>query len=114
MTLATDIANDYTAFDGAEAVTFSVVVNNAVSATVSVSSALRRALTKQAGQLSAAGLALEPEDVSFHLPVSLLSGNTPKPGDLITDASSVVFTILAATKATLGTRYACVCRQRRA
>lgn len=113
MALATDIAADYTAFDGAEAITFASVVNGATTVSLAVASALRRALTKQAPQLSAAGLALEPGDVVFHVPNTLLSGNVPKPGDLITDAANVVFTILAATKATLGTRWACVCRERR-
>lgn len=114
MSLATDLANDYTAFDDTEAVTFKAIANDAVVVTLEVSPALRRALTRQASQLSAAGLALEPGDLVWHLPNALLNGNKPKPGDLIVDASQVTYTILSVVKASFGTRWQCVCRERRA
>lgn len=112
--MALDLTTDYAILDGLEAVTFRRVDAGATVASVAIASALRRAGVKNAAFLSAAGLALEPTDLTFHLPVALLGAERPKPGDLIEDAAGVVYTILAATRATLATRYACICRERRA
>ena len=113
MSIAFDLAGDGAAFDGLEAVTFRRVVDGSVAASTAIASALRRAAVRNAAQLTAAGLALEPGDLTFHLPAELLGTEKPAPGDLVEDASGVVYTILASTKATFGTRYACVCRERR-
>lgn len=110
---ALNLASDYEIFDGLEAVTFKRVTDGSVASSTAIASALRMAITRQSNQLTAAGLSLEPGDLAFHLPAELLGAEKPKPGDLIEDASGVVYTILASTKATLGTRYACVCRERR-
>lgn len=113
MTFPTSIASDYAIFDGTETVTFRRVVDGAVAASVSVQNALRQPISRNAAQLTAAGLSLEPSDVTIGLWVSRLGGERPKPGDLIEDASGVVYTILAANNATLQTRYDCICRERR-
>lgn len=109
-----DLSSEYLTFDAVETVTFRQIAVGAPVATQVVAGVLRRALDHQAADLARAGLALESQDQVFHLPAVTLAGLTPRPGDQITDSSGAIWTILAAERATLGTRWACRCRQRRA
>ncbi len=111
MPLVFDPAVDHEVFDGTETVTFRSVVNGAVASAISVAAALRRVLGKRAAQLTALGLALEPQDLVWHLPNTNLAGVAPKPGDEILDSTGAVFHVLAIDRATLGTRWACVTRR---
>lgn len=104
------LTTDYEIFDGTETVTFSAVAAGAVSSTdTTVTSALRRAVQKN--QLGGE-LALTPQDLVWHLPVATLTG-TPKVGDTITDAASVVWNMLAVSLDTLGSRWRCITRRQR-
>lgn len=113
MNLAMLLANEFEVWDGIETVTFSVMDEGTVTTSQTVAGALRRKLGKRASQLSEVGLALEPEDLVWHLPVVNLAGLAPKPGDRITDAANAAYTVLSALQSTLGSRWACLARRQR-
>ena len=104
MTLATAIANDYTLFDGNEAITLQ---KPGTTTTTAVSAALRRAGTTR--EAAASQGKYTTADVGWHLPQSLVT-TQPALGDKVLDSAAVYWTILDVTKATLGTRWKCVTR----
>lgn len=101
MSLATDIADDYLFFDGVETVTF---------AGVTTVKALREPLSRSEVAFGPQ-IGISPSDVAINLWVSTMGGNTPQPGDTITDASSNVYQILSCQLATLQTRWRCLCKK---
>jgi len=107
MTLAADIADDYTFMDGVETVT---VTFRPAGTQVTTVKALRR--TTNWRELNA-GLQgnFEIGTEVFQLFNATLSSNIPKNGDLITDSDSKKYTIKSVIKATLGTRWDCICNQ---
>ena len=113
-----DVSQDYTVFDGIETVSYVVIDNGSVTSTTSVAGALRRPIGKGVEVLTAAGYVVAPNDMKFHLPADNMSGLTPKDGDRIT-ASDGSFQVYATSleshdgNSTLGTRWACMCRQER-
>lgn len=113
MAISINLTDDGATFDGSEAIGLASIVNGAAAANVNVPGALRQGVDRQAAQLVAAGLAVEPGDVTFHIPAGQLGGIEPKPGDVITDVGGNAYTVLSVAKETFGTRWACVCRQRR-
>jgi len=108
MTLATDIAGDHSVIDGTETVT--VTPQNPTGTADSSVTALRRQLSRRELQFSGI-IGLTPDDMVWHLWETTMSMSSVKAGDLITDSASVVFTILSASKDTLGTRWRCPCRK---
>jgi len=113
LTFATDIASDYTSFDGLETVTYTPVAAGAAGTTIAITSgALRRGITGKRNQFAAL-VVLEPDDVVWHIPVTLMGATIPLPDDTITDSDGFVWLVLAVAKVTLGTRWALPCRKRR-
>ena len=105
MTLAADIAGDYSVMDGTEAVT--LTPQNPAGTPASGVTALRRVLSKR----DLMGIGIEPSDLVWHLWVSTLGGTVPKQGDKITDAGSVSYLIQNLELDTLGTRWRCIARK---
>jgi hypothetical protein len=114
MTLATDIANDYIFIDGIEDVTFQARLANqsASGSAVAGVKALARVVNYRSRQ-DFESVGLTSTDLVFHLWDSTLSGNSPKEDDTITRADGSVWTILAASLETLGTRWRCPARRRK-
>ncbi len=109
MTLATDIAGDMAQMDGIETVTLTGYRSGSTVTDTSVT-ALRRQLSHRELQLGGP-VGLEPTDMVWHLQENTITTIVPAPGDTITDGDSVVWTILSASKETLGTRWRCPSRR---
>jgi len=106
MTLADDIATDMAdLFDGTETVS---LYDKSANTTDSSVTALPRQIRRTEIE-AAVELGLQPIDCIWHVQTST-TDIVPEPGDEITDTSSNVWTILASSKDTLGTRYKCACR----
>ena len=103
-----DIGHDMSLADGSETVTVTLKRAGGETA-IEVAGALRRALG-QPHQLFG-GIALEGNEVVWNVPASPLGGDDLRRGDTITDAQAIAWTILAAAKLTLGTRWRCICRK---
>ncbi len=108
MTISSDIAGDWQYIEGVESV--SLTPQNPAAATIPGIKALRRVLTRGA-IIAFAAIALEPQDVPWHLWVATLHGVTPKNGDLITDGDGQKWTILAVSLETRKSRYRCLTRK---
>ncbi len=109
MTLATDIANDMADMDGIETVTLTGYRSGSTVTDTSVT-ALRRALSHR--EVDAGGpVGLDPSDLVWHLQANTITTIVPAPGDTITDGDSVVWTVISASKETLGTRWRCLTRK---
>lgn len=111
MTLAADYQADYVYQDGVESVTFTDLDSNATTAVHAVRGGLNYRETIMA---SAGGY--QPSDISWELWESSLGGEVPTAGCKITDASSVVYTIITATQIQLGgttIRWRCIARKQR-
>lgn len=106
MTLAADIADDYTIFDNTETVTLTPK-NPAGTADSSVT-ALRGPVTRQQAAQMGGGFVASPNHCSFAIFIATLGSTVPRPGDTITDAASVVWNVLMAQQATLQSRYDCL------
>jgi len=105
MTLATDIADDLLEMDGVEQITLTRRVGNPQSAI----EALRRKISNR--EMAISDGRYSSSDVRFHVRVNDFELTAaPVIGDTITDSDGEVWTILAVSKATLDTRYACHCR----
>ncbi len=91
MTLAMDFSADYVLWDLAEAVTFTASAT-AGNTNVSVATALRAQPEER--ERAPSGGVYAGFDLTWYLPGPLLSGHSPKPGDLVTDGSSVPYTVL--------------------
>lgn len=109
MTLATDIATDFTLFDGLETVT--LMPQNPAGAPMANVKGLRRVQEQQNMAASPAAMPSEPTDLIWHLWTATLGGAVPKNGDTITDDAGAVWTILELSLTTLGTRYRARCRK---
>lgn len=107
-----DAASSYLNWSNTETVTLTPYLNGSAQTAVTGITALRRALSKTE-IASGVGVYLQGDEVVWNLPNAMLSSNVPKPGDTITDAGSVVWTIISVQKLTWGTRWRCVCRQQR-
>ena len=101
MTLATDIATDLAGFDEAETVSLYSQATNTTDSTVT---ALQRTI------LQSAGGEIEPRDTVWHLQADTAT-SPPVPGDVITDAAGVAYTITAVSTQVLGTIYRCQCTE---
>jgi hypothetical protein len=108
VTIAADLAESWQHVEGVEDVTFTP--QNPPEPPVNNVKAKRRVLNRRSIQQFAA-VALEPDDIVFHLWVSTLGGKTPKNGDLITDAGGVKFTILSQALESLQQRWRAACRK---
>lgn len=100
--LAASIADDFEIFDGVQTVTVMQGVTTDSVAGVATSPLSRKQLEMVGGLVG-----LEGQFKRFSLPVANLSV-TPKQGNTITDASSIVWTIVSADLNTLSTRWLCV------
>lgn len=90
--------------DGLEAVT---LLRRGSSTTVAVTHALERQVTTR--EAAASYGKYTQADVTWHLPAEECA-SAPLAGDQILDGDGVRWTILEVRKSTLGTRWACVCR----
>lgn len=106
MTFATDIADDLLEMDGVAQVTLTRRVGNP-QLEVNV---LRRKISNR--EMAISDGRYSSSDARFHIQVNLFDNENPAPviGDTITDADGDTWTILAVSKTTLDTRYACHCR----
>ena len=104
MTFAATIADDLDLFDGLETATFTHRLD---SSTDTISVALFRAIST--AEAAASNGKYTTEDVRAHVKTSEV-GTNPVPGDTITDASGVTWTILSVQRDTLATRWRLVCR----
>lgn len=109
MPFSTDIASDFTLFDGLETVT--LTRQNAAGAPMTNVKGLRRVQEQQNMAASPAAMPSEPTDLVWHLWTATLGGAVPKNGDTITDDSGTVWTIVELSLTTLGTRYRAKCRK---
>ena len=109
MTLAADIAADYSIIDGIESVT--LTPQNPAATAVTGVKAQRRALTR--AEISGQVVGVEPQDVPFHLwfGPSSVPATVPKNGDTITDSASVVWTIQSLTYSAQCSRWRAACRR---
>lgn len=105
-----DITNDAAVFDGTEAVSLHRIERGEVVETLEVLGVLRGPLVRRAAEAAAAGVALAPEEVAFHLPAAALAGRAPRMADVIRDAAGREYTVLEAVLASRGTRW--ICRSR--
>lgn len=106
--MALDLSTDYRTFDNLEAGTLTSKLNSG-DVSVSVTKALRRALTDK--ELSASGGKYASFDMVWHLPVARLGGYVPKMADTWTDtAGGIAWTILEVGLNTLQSMYRCVTR----
>jgi|DewCreStandDraft_4_1066084.scaffolds.fasta_scaffold61293_3 hypothetical protein len=108
-----DLAQDAAVFDGSEQVALHFIEGGEAVETVIVSGALRGPLLRQAAEAAAAGAALAPSELLFHLPAAPLAGRQPRVGDAIRDAAGHEYTILEAVLTSRGTRWKCRCNQTR-
>lgn len=106
MTLAADIADDYTMFDGVETVTYTPAAGSAVATVKGLRRGMRRSDFSVAATLGA-----EVNDEVWNLWVSTLGGLTPAAGGTITDAAGTIWEIVSATLGTLNTRWRCIARK---
>lgn len=110
MALADDIADDYLGMDGVEEITFTpqTPVATAINSVKAIRGPLGRPQAVFGQQVG-----ISPSDVVFNLWVSTM-GDTPpdvNPGDLITDADNIAYTVISCQLKTLRTRWQCVCRK---
>lgn len=108
-----DIAlhGDLSTFDGAMPVSYVQVLPTGETV-IPVGSAVRRAVNVDEARLLAPQVALTPDDTTWHLPVAALDAIAPAAGDrIVTDDE--VWIVLAATKATLQSRWRMLCRRAR-
>jgi len=105
MTLTLAIADDLDLFDGLETATFTHRVD---SSTDAITVALFRAISTD--EAAASDGKYTTEDVRAHVKTSEV-GTDPEPGDTITDASGVIWTILSVQRDTLATRWRLICRR---
>jgi hypothetical protein len=105
-----DVSTDYKIADNTEPVT--VITKRASGNTsISVTGALRRAVRREHQFFG--GVSLQGDELIWNIPDGQLSGAELQKGDTITDAQSVVWTILSVAILTFGSRWRAVCRQER-
>lgn len=108
MSASLDVSNDFAVFDGAETVTLhGPRTSNGVEPTAVSLPALRRVLTVR--EVEASNGKYAASDVRWHLPDAELP-NAPALGSVIVDADGRAWTILEATRVTLGSRWSCTAR----
>lgn len=101
----------YLKMPGTEAVTLTTKrgVNNDTTATVSVSHAWMRDISRddvQRGLVTSAH-----EGIVWNIPNVLLAGSEIETGDTITDANSVVWKVMSVSRVRLRTHWRCICRR---
>ncbi len=101
-----DLSDDYQAFDFRETVSVKFIKHGGTDVDVVDISALRRPLTKR--DRNHLGIGVDGIGLSWELFDTLLSGNEPKSGDVITDASSVVWIIRSADTLAAGETWRCL------
>lgn len=105
---SSDLASDCTRLDGTQSVSLTVRQPEG-TIVLTLDHALRRTLHRQ--QENFEGVALQGDEVSWHLLQSELgAGIEPQPGDTIS-ASDQVWTIVSLEQEALGTRWRCRCRR---
>lgn len=109
MPLSSDIATDFTLFDGLETVT--LTPRNPIGAPVANVKGLRRVQAQKDIAAPPGAMPSEPTDLVWHVWTATLGGAVPKNGDTLTDAAGTVWTIVELQLTTLGTRYRAICRR---
>ena len=109
MTLADDIAGDWSVFDGVE--TVSLTPQNPPAAAVTGVKAMRRALTRREVDLIEMTGGVQVSDLCWSLWDATLGGTEPQVGDLITDGGGQDWSILVLELTTLGTRWRALTRK---
>lgn len=95
--------------DGTETVTLTLKRTAGATVLNNIAGVLRRGLSK--ADASFGGLSLAGDEVVFNIPNSQLDGNTLEVGDVITDGSAVIFTLVRAARLAGGSRWRCICRK---
>jgi head-tail adaptor len=109
MSASLDLSNDFAVFDGAETVTLrGPRTSSGVEPTAVSLPGLRRKLTVR--EIEASGGKYAASDVRWHLPEAELP-SAPALGSVIVDADGRAWTILEATRVTLGSRWSCTARR---
>ena len=101
----------YLKMPGTEPVTLTTRrgVNNDTTATVSVSHAWMRDITRD--DIAKGLVTSAHEGIVWNIPNVLLSGAEIETGDTITDQNSVVYTVMSVTRVRLRTHWRCICRR---
>lgn len=105
MSLSVDYSGDYQFIDGIE--TVSLTPQNPAAAAITGVSATRTTLSKDP-TVPGDAYSGESESIVFFLWTATTSSTTPKPGDYITDASSVVHVITSVSTRSDGAQYRCL------
>lgn len=108
-TVSTAYAADYAHFDGYELVTFTE--QNPAGTPVTSVPAIRYPVGESL--IGSGDLGSEDYDVVFHLWNGSLSTAVPKNGDIVTDASSVVWTVITSSKRGYEPQWELRCRKQR-
>lgn len=108
MSASLDVSNDFAVFDGAEIVTLCEPRSSSgVEPAAVTTPALRRKLTVR--EIEASRGKYTASDVRWHLPDAELP-TAPALGSLIVDGAGRAWTILEASRVTLGSRWSCTAR----
>jgi len=101
----------YLKMPGTEAVTLTTRrgVNNDTIATVTVSHAWMRDISRD--DIARGLVTSAAEGIVWNIPNVLLAGAEIETGDTITDASSVVWTVMSIARTRLRTHWRCICRR---
>lgn len=91
MTYSYNATNDYLWWDNTEAVTVTLRTAGVADDPVSVAVALREDVSRRLAD--SLGVQLRGDDLAWNIPAALMSGKEIHPGDFITDAGSVVYTV---------------------
>ena len=100
--------NDYRSCDGTETVTLR---NMETSTDTTCTNAFREAIS--VNEAVSLGIFRSEGTAWFLADVLISSANRPKPGDKITDASSVAWYILDSSRDEVGDEWRCVCKKGR-
>ncbi|MFN0051076.1 MAG: hypothetical protein ACKV0T_02735 [Planctomycetales bacterium] len=106
--LPSDLTLDSLQLDGAQTVSITLRRPEGRT-TITVANALRRALTRDSRSFD--GVQLRGGDTVWHVPQAALPGSVELfPGDTLADGTDT-WSIEAATREALGTRWRCECRR---
>ena len=110
MTLATDIASDWSGIDDVKSVTIQPGPDRTDCQGLVVGAKGLFGPLRKAAMFAAMGAVLEPEDCAVRIWTDRLKGHKIRPGDVVIDEEKLRFTVVSASLQTLGTVYYCAIR----
>ena len=108
-----DFSGDYVVFDGRQTVTLGQRQSAGDVVNVSVEGAWRETAKEGELEVMRPGMALGSETTHWHLPTATLGLAVPERFDTITDATGLVWVILAISHESLIGFYRCACVKQR-